>query len=111
MIEGAGLLCDRGADLGKPFLLFFLLVFFLLAGIGSLEASDFNFVHLNPSAGAESMENLCMRSFTLSETSKSPPCRKNRYKRWGTRVDFSLDGIAISPVKALVVQKRNFARL
>lgn len=58
VIEDAGLLCDRGADLGEPFLLFFLLVFFLLAGIGSLETSDFNFVHLNPRAGVESMENF-----------------------------------------------------
>ena len=42
--------------------------------------------------------------------SKSPPCRKNRDKGGAGGFDFSLDGVAISSVKAFEVQKRNFAR-
>jgi hypothetical protein len=47
VIDGAALLRDLAADFREFFLLFFLL--FLLAGIGSLETSDVNFVHLQHS--------------------------------------------------------------
>jgi hypothetical protein len=43
--DGAALLRDLAADFRGFFLLFFLLLLFLL-GIGSLETSDVNFIHL-----------------------------------------------------------------
>jgi hypothetical protein len=45
VIDGAALLRNLGVEF-REFLLFFLLLFFLLAGIGSLETSDVNFVDL-----------------------------------------------------------------
>lgn len=44
VIFGAGL--RDGTDSRELFLLFFLLLFFLLGGIGSLETSDVDLVHL-----------------------------------------------------------------
>lgn len=46
IIEGAALLRDLAADSRGLFLLFFLLLLFLLVGIGSLETSDLNSIHL-----------------------------------------------------------------
>jgi len=46
VIDGAALLRDLAADFREFFLLFSLLLLFLLVGIGSLETSDLNFIHL-----------------------------------------------------------------